>query len=141
MQLTIFGLLMTQQSSSGKMSSESCPVEIMLSAPSWRDWAAAIPPSLTKDRGQARVWLLARDGSSSGERWMPNFSESPNDGDECLSSLSAVLHRAGDGVSLTRYYLSAKACKGILRRAEKRGKALPETLRLALIQTIEQSEQ
>jgi len=31
-----------------------------------------------------------------------------------------------------KYYLSARACAGILRRAEKRGKALPEMLRVAL---------
>jgi hypothetical protein len=31
-----------------------------------------------------------------------------------------------------RYYLSATACKGILRRAIKRAKELPELLRLAL---------
>ena len=31
-----------------------------------------------------------------------------------------------------RFYLSATACRGILRRAEKRGKELPEPLRLAL---------
>ncbi len=33
-----------------------------------------------------------------------------------------------------RYYLSAKACQGILRRAQERGKELPETLRIALEQ-------
>lgn len=32
-----------------------------------------------------------------------------------------------------KYYLSAKACRGILNRAEKRGKKLPEQLRTALI--------
>jgi hypothetical protein len=31
-----------------------------------------------------------------------------------------------------RYFLSATACRGILRRAEKRGKELPDQLRLAL---------
>jgi hypothetical protein len=31
-----------------------------------------------------------------------------------------------------RFYLSATACRGILRRAEKRGKVLPEPLRRAL---------
>lgn len=33
-----------------------------------------------------------------------------------------------------KYYLSAKACIGILRRAEKRGKKLPEVLEMALRQ-------
>jgi hypothetical protein len=32
-----------------------------------------------------------------------------------------------------RYYLSAKACRGILRRAEKRARALPPHLREALM--------
>jgi hypothetical protein len=31
-----------------------------------------------------------------------------------------------------RFYLSSKACAGILRRVEKRGKELPPALRLAL---------
>ena len=35
-----------------------------------------------------------------------------------------------------KYYLSAKAARGILRRAEKRGRELPELLRRALIQVV-----
>ena len=31
-----------------------------------------------------------------------------------------------------KYYLSRKACLGILRRAQERGKELPEELRIAL---------
>ena len=31
-----------------------------------------------------------------------------------------------------KYCLSPKACRGILRRAQKRGKELPEVLRIAL---------
>ena len=42
----------------------------------------------------------------------------------------------------SRYSLSAKACAGILRRAESRGKVLPETLRTALeTQSASRSEQ
>ncbi len=37
-----------------------------------------------------------------------------------------------------KYYLSPKACVGILRRAEKRGKELPEMLRLALMKNAMQ---
>lgn len=47
------------------------------------------------------------------------------------SSLSDILE-TGDVPQ--RFYLSATACRGILRRAEKRGKALPMTLRRALEQ-------
>ena len=35
-----------------------------------------------------------------------------------------------------RFFLSATACQGILRRAEKRGKVLPEQLRQALEQVV-----
>lgn len=35
-----------------------------------------------------------------------------------------------------KYYLSAKACAGILRRAERRGKTLPKMLREALEETV-----
>ena len=45
------------------------------------------------------------------------------------SSLSAVLEENAD----PRYNLSAKACQGILNRAEKRGKELPEELKSALL--------
>jgi len=45
------------------------------------------------------------------------------------SSLSDVLET---GPVPQRYYLSATACRGILRRAEKRGKSLPPSLLAAL---------
>lgn len=45
------------------------------------------------------------------------------------SSLSDILE-TGDVPQ--RYFLSGTACRGILRRAEKRGKSLPPSLRAAL---------
>jgi hypothetical protein len=65
-----------------------------------------------------------------GASWMHNTSESHNGVAECSSSLSSILQPQQD--VQTRYYLSAKACSGILRRAERRGKNLPERLRKAL---------
>ena len=56
-----------------------------------------------------------------------NGSEFPSAA--AVSSLSDILET---GDVPRRFYLSAKACRGILRRAEKRGKELPEALRLAL---------
>ncbi len=38
-----------------------------------------------------------------------------------------------------KYYLSPKACRGILRRAEKRGRSLPPSLRAALEQTVQRA--
>jgi hypothetical protein len=58
---------------------------------------------------------------------MPNGLEWPNDAAVCL--LSQVLET---GSIPQQYFLSAKACAGILRRAEKRGKKLPEPLKAAL---------
>ena len=36
-----------------------------------------------------------------------------------------------------KYYLSARACQGILTRASKRGKKLPKLLEVALLETID----
>jgi DNA (cytosine-5)-methyltransferase 1 len=58
---------------------------------------------------------------------MLNISDSPNDASAC--SLSQVLET---GSIPAKYFLSSKACAGILRRAEKRGKTLPTALREAL---------
>jgi hypothetical protein len=49
--------------------------------------------------------------------------------DDGVCSLSEILE-TGDVPQ--QYYLSAKACKGILRRAAKRGKELPQQLARAL---------
>ena len=63
---------------------------------------------------------------SPGECLMLNTGESPSVAVE--SSLSQILQ---DG-QLQKYYLSARACEGILRRAQKRGKDLPPILKKAL---------
>lgn len=61
------------------------------------------------------------------EFWTLNFSESPSAADECL--LSDILET---GELPQRYYLSARACQGILNRADKRKKDLPIPLASAL---------
>ena len=57
---------------------------------------------------------------------MCNTGESPNE--ENVSSLSQILQAQVPD----KYYLSQKACQGILRRASVRFKELPEVLCLAL---------
>ncbi len=81
-------------------------------------------------------WLNSGMGSPGGCltlntcEWTAFAGQCPSDGD--VSSLSDILEDHG---SVPRkYYLSQKACQGILRRAEKRGKALPRMLHLALSQ-------
>jgi hypothetical protein len=62
-----------------------------------------------------------------------NTLESHKDAEE--SFLSDILE-IGDLPQ--RFYLSPKACSGIIRRAEVRGKKLPERLREALLTTVNQ---
>jgi len=62
------------------------------------------------------------------ESWTRSGSEWPSDAVVC--SLSHVLEAMQDVPR--RFYLSPKACAGILRRAEKRGKALLPMLMAAL---------
>ena len=63
--------------------------------------------------------------------WKPvAFSEiEPFPSAVAVCSLSDILE-TGDVPQ--RFFLTAKACQGILRRADKRGKALPEVLSAAL---------
>ena len=61
-----------------------------------------------------------------GGCWLRNTGPSPRDAIE--SFLSQILQAEVP----EKYYLSQKACLGILRRASARGKELPEVLRLAL---------
>ena len=94
----------------GKMSPESCQLTADgRLAPSSAGWANAGMGSPTA------FWTL-------------NISECHKDAGVC--SLSDILET---GDLPQRYFLSAKACKGILRRAEKRGKNLPEPLAHALV--------
>jgi hypothetical protein len=50
----------------------------------------------------------------------------------CSSSVASLSEVLETGPLPPRYSLSAKACSGILRRAERRGKALPPMLKAAL---------
>jgi hypothetical protein len=73
---------------------------------------------------------------SATECLMLRTSESHSEGEESL--LSDILET---GDLPQKYYLSQKACQGILRRAEKRGKTLPKTLELALTQVAHSKQE
>jgi hypothetical protein len=81
------------------------------------------------DGGQALAWLPGHGHGSLGGFSMLNISDSPNDANVC--SLSQVLETEPIP---PRYFLSAKAAAGILRRAAERGKTLPAHLARALQQ-------
>src|SRR5690606_9240212 len=133
MRLTIFDALMdgNRHTSSGK----TCPVcsrpMTTPSAPSWRDWSEVMPPSFhrTSPDGLTRVWLLDPKDAPHGGVWTPSTSAWPNDGSGSSCSLADILE---PGPVPTRYFLSSRACAGILRRAAKRGKELPPPLARAL---------
>lgn len=65
-----------------------------------------------------------------GKSWMLNIAEFINE--ERESTLSQILE-----VNVPeKYYLSSRACQGILRRAERRGKELPPMLKEALEEAV-----
>jgi len=102
---------------SGKMSPVFCPqTEDGTLAPSSGRWANSGMGSRTE------CWTLNTCEWGDG----PEPSRSAGD----VSSLSDVLET---GPLPPRFSLSAKACSGILRRAERRGKALPPMLKAALL--------
>ena len=94
---------------SGKTSPASCPA----------DQEGILVPSSGR-------WGKSGMGGPT-ESWTHSSLEFHSDAAVC--SLSDILET---GAVPPRFFLSATACKGILRRAEKRGKALPEALRQAL---------
>ena len=90
--------------------------------PSWE------PPSLfPRTDGSVQVWLRDQPESPRGGYWTLNTLGCHS---AVAASLSSVLEP--EGLIPPKYLLSPKACQGILRRAEKRGKALPPMLDAAL---------
>ena len=128
-QLTLFDL----DTWSGKMCPEpSVPREAKTSGLSWRKLSELklvpvqcldLTPGVGNLLGQS-YWEI--NSHWLGELWTLNTGVSPRGARE--SSLSRILQ----GAPPTKYYLTAKACMGILRRAFERGKALPRKLERAL---------
>ena len=75
--------------------------------------------------GLTRKW--EDDGAWCGELTTRNTGEGPNA--VVVSRLSQILEETPH----PKYNLTAKACQGILRRAERRGKDLPKLLKAVLI--------
>lgn len=86
--------------------------------------------NLRKGGGNLQGALWEMVSALPGESTMLNFGEWPNEGKEC--TLSQILQ---ENVPV-KYSLSARACQGILNRAEKRGKMLPSMLRDALMEVV-----
>lgn len=71
------------------------------------------------------------DGAWRGELTTRNTGESPNAA--VVSRLSQILEETPQ----EKYCLTAKACQGILRRADRRGKDLPKRLKAVLIRQLQ----
>lgn len=82
---------------------------------------------LRKASGETKESWQEMTGQLLGEFSIVSTGESHKDAEDV--SLLSILE---PGPVLPKYYLSEKACKGILRRASTRGKALPEILKEAL---------
>lgn len=79
-----------------------------------------------KQDGPTPTFIWETDGALRTELSTHSTGECPREG--VASTLSQILQAEVP----EKYYLSQKACLGILRRASARGKELPEVLRLAL---------
>lgn len=122
----------------GRMSPElSVPTEEKISELCWKNLPAL--HSQTFQFLDLRVWGAdgakpvqspEPDGLWHGDSSMLNIGESPNV--ENVLRLSQIL----EGNVPQKYYLSARACQGILTRASRRGKPLPDILRQALMDVI-----
>ncbi len=83
--------------------------------------------------GQTRVLLLDPKDKSAGEFLTPSISGWRREGAEYGFSRVTLSEVLETGPVPERYFLSAAACAGILRRAERRGKKLPAHLEAALL--------
>ena len=82
--------------------------------------------------GGATTMRWEDDGAWLGECMTRNTGESPN------AAVGSRLSQILEATPQEKYSLSANACQGILRRAERRGKDLPETLKAVLLIQSEQ---
>ena len=117
---------------SGKTSPEPCPqTKAKTSAASLKKQPKSSKRmplflNLTTVNGHMPDASWEMGGALLGEYTMHSFGESPRE--ENASHLSQILVDTAH----QKYSLSAKACRGILKRASKRGKELPEILQNAL---------
>jgi hypothetical protein len=108
---------------SGKTSPASChPTEDGTLVPSsgrWGNWGMG---------GPTGSWTL------NGAEHTGTHAPSRSAGEGCLSLVASLSEVLETQPLPQRFSLSAKACSGILRRAERRGKDLPPMLKQALEQ-------
>lgn len=114
------------------------PTEHTLDGQSGRTSQELCPQTMDEILGQSSTkWLKQGRISKNTLCWTRNILESPKDDVGFSLPLALILQQSRDVP--TRYYLSAKAARGILSRSERRGKTLPEALRVALEAVVSSS--
>ena len=95
---------------------------------SWRTFQGSLFGS--QDLGDfSGPWPTSGMGGPTGF-WIRNTSEWPSDGSASMCSLASILEL--DESVPPECFLSPRACRGLLERASRRGRALPAALRGAL---------
>lgn len=122
-------LFAAPDTSSGKTSQAPFPQTVDEILLSWLGLSLGASSTYQLVGGEMPELLSERTGSSNGACWMRSSSEWRSGAVVC--SLSSILET---GPVEARYFLSQRACSGILRRAENRGKNLPPQLLQALQQ-------
>ena len=119
----------THNSQSSRTSPALCrPMDGVTIKPCLRRSQAPKFQCLNLDDGPTPEWCEGEALISLGASTTVNISERHSGAGVCL--LSAILEENAP----EKYSLSPKACAGILRRAERRGKDLPPLLKAALMQ-------
>ena len=116
------------------------PMELFPDGQSGRMSQGLYPPIEELISQQSFIkWGKQGRWTNGGISLMHNFSEYPSADGAFSSSLALILQPPQDVQK--RYYLSPKACQGILRRANRRGKVLPARLQRALEEMVLSSGQ
>lgn len=127
-QLSLFGRMSQELSApTGERTSAQCWKNL----PAWNNQTLQFLDLRGGADGARPEQSPGTDGTWLGDSSTLNIGECPRE--ENGSLLSWILQ-----VDVPeKYYLSAKACRGILIRASRRGKTLPDLLQTALLEMIE----
>lgn len=92
------------------------------------------------------LYLDLRNGRNADASWetaslLPGAYMMPADGMSPREEREFVLQQILEVTPHPRFYLSARACQGIINRAKNRGKILPEMLMTALMNTISKAKE
>lgn len=127
-QLSLFGKMYQERSAP---TAERTSVSCWKNLPAWNSQTLLFLDLRGGADGAKPEQSPEPDGALLGDSSTLNIGESPRE--ESVSLLSWILQADVP----EKYYLSAKACRGILTRASRRGKKLQELLETALLEMIE----